>query len=179
MAKTKISNDNSQYQKSIDSKANAIQAYSSSEEIEESEESSVNEEGKEQFPGSDDEQAAATSYNESFLNKNDFTSEEIKEYKSSLIHDEDRVRERLNKVVAMKGKLNVVMIAEKPNIAELISQALSEGKYSKNIWEGFKSYHFNNLKFKGFRANCTVLSVYGNVYEYDFDRRSDICGRDN
>ena len=168
----KTSHTRTNYKPTPHSKS-AIQAYSSEEE-EESEESSVYEEEKEQFTDSGDEQTAATSYNESFLKKDDFTIKEIKEYKASLIHDEDSVMQRLEEILENNGELNVVMIAEKPNIAELISRVLSEDYYSKDIWKGFKSYHFNNLDFKGFYANCTVLSVYGNLYEYDFDRESNI-----
>ena len=176
MAKTKKSKKNSQRQKQPAPKKNTIQV-SSSEEDKISEESSVYEE--EQLVEVDaDEQAVVTSYNESFLNKNDYSNKQIIDYNSSLNHDDESVKQRINRLYRKKGKLNVVMIAEKPNIAELISQVLSKGKYSKDFWEGFKSYHFNNLIFKGVNANCTVLSVYGNVYEFDFDRDSDISKRD-
>ena len=148
----------------------AIQAYSSEEQ--ESEELLVYEE--EQLAESDGEKAVETSYNERFLNKDDYTSQEIEEYKASLIHNEDSVEQRLKKIYKNRGKLNVVMIAEKPNIAKLISRVLSEDYYSKDIWKGFKSYHFNHLKFKGVPAKFTVCSVYGNMYWYDFDRDTDI-----
>ena len=139
----------------------AIQAYSSEEE-EESEKLLVYEE--EQLAESAGEQAVETSYNESFLNKDDYTSQEIEEYKASLIHDENCVEQRLEEILKNNGELNVVMIAEKPNIAEFFSRVLSEDYYSKDIWKGFKSYHFNYLKFKGVPAKCTVCSVYRNMY---------------
>ena len=153
-----------------------ITQYNISDWEENSGESSVGEEDKgEQLINSDDYyQISSASFNNSSLNDEDFTKDEIKEYKSSLIHDEDSVRARLNKVVAKKGKLNVVMIAEKPNIAEIITQALSSGEYYRETWRGFKTYHFNKQKFKDFNANFTVCSVYGNMHEYDFDRNTNM-----
>ena len=171
MEKTGKGNKSYLHHKPTPHSNSAIQAYSSEEE-EESEKSSVYEE--EQLAESDGEQAVETSYNESFLNKDDYTSQEIEEYKASLIHDENCVKQRLEEILKNNGELNVVIIAEKPNIAKLISRVLSEDYYSKDIYKGFKSYYFKNLDFKGFYANCTVLSVYGNLYEYDFDRDTNI-----
>ena len=112
---------------------------------------------------------AQSSYDDNFLNQNDFTNKEIVKYKESLIHDEDEVQDRLWRIYRKKGELKVLMIAEKPRIALLISQALSKGKFQTESWEGLRSHHFDNLDFKGFEANFTVCSVYGNVYEYGFD----------
>ena len=55
--------------------------------------------------------------------------EEINDYKNSLVHDEDEDHKRLKQIYDKKGMLNVVMVAEKPKIAELISQVLSQNKH--------------------------------------------------
>ena len=75
----------------------------------------------------------------------------------------------LKEYIENKGELKVVMIAEKPKMALLISKALSKGEWETEEWEGLKAHHFDNLDFKGFDARFTVWSVYGNVYEYAFD----------
>ena len=175
MAKTKKGKKNSNYQKNSTKYKAGIQS-NFYEEENASEELPVYEEEKEEhlIELDDDNQVDSTSYNKSFLEEDDFTEDEIEEYKLSLLHDEEIVKERLRKVISKKGKLNVVMIAEKPSIVKLISQALSNGQFDKEIWEGFQAYHFNNLKFKGFKSNLTVCSVYGNMYEYIFDKNIQI-----
>ena len=61
------------------------------------------------------------------------------------------------------------MIAEKPKIAQLISEILSRNRYQTEEWKGFKTYKFDNLKFKEFDSNFNVSSVYGNIYGVDYD----------
>ena len=74
-------------------------------------------------------QTEQCSYDDGFLAVDDYTEEEINDYKNSLVHDEDEVHKRLKQIYDKKGMLNVVMVAEKPKIAELISQVLSQNKH--------------------------------------------------
>ena len=66
--------------------------------------------------------------------------------------------------------LNILMIAEKPSIAKMISEVLSNGKY-KNLKAGkgkclisFDGY------FQGIKSKFTVSAVAGHVYTSDFMR---------
>ena len=71
---------------------------------------------------------ARPTYENEFLNQDDYTEDEINKYKESLKHNDKELEERFKNIWERKEKLNVVMIAEKPKIAELISQVLSKNK---------------------------------------------------
>ena len=65
----------------------------------ENESSSDSEEEEEQIIEiQNNNELAQSSYDDNFLNQNDFTNKEIAKYKESLIHDEDEVLERLERI---------------------------------------------------------------------------------
>lgn len=66
--------------------------------------------------------------------------------------------------------VNVLMIAEKPSIARMISEVLSNGKAKeKKIGKGKVLITFDGY-FKGAKAKFTVSAVAGHVYTSDFLR---------
>jgi DNA topoisomerase-3 len=69
----------------------------------------------------------------------------------------------------VKKQALVVMVAEKPSIALSITEALSNGKYSKGsgLARSLPVYVFNGL-FKGHHATFKVTSVAGHVFNRDF-----------
>ena len=69
----------------------------------------------------------------------------------------------------VKKQAIVVMVAEKPSIALSITEALSNGKYTKGsgIARSLPVYIFNGL-FKGHHATFRVTSVAGHVFNRDF-----------
>lgn len=73
------------------------------------------------------------------------------------------------KTEAVKNPCNVVMIAEKPSIAQSITKALSNGKYT--VREGparsCPIYVYNGF-FKGHKATFKVTSVAGHIFNRDF-----------
>jgi len=66
--------------------------------------------------------------------------------------------------------VNVLMIAEKPSIAKMISEVLSNGKYKNHrMGKGKCLLTFDGF-FKNVRARFTVSAVAGHVYTSDFMR---------
>lgn len=70
----------------------------------------------------------------------------------------------------------VLMVAEKPSIAESITQALNGGKAEKK-GKGVPIFNFRS-NFKGQPAMITVTSVTGHVYSRDFPKEQQQRGLD-
>ena len=70
---------------------------------------------------------------------------------------------------SVKSPCNVVMVAEKPSIAQSITKALSGGKYSLKTGpaRACPIYVYSGF-FKGHRATFKVTSVAGHVFNRDF-----------
>lgn len=68
------------------------------------------------------------------------------------------------------NKVNVLMIAEKPSIARMISQVLSNNKCKEHRMGRGKCLITFNGDFKGVPAKFTVSAVAGHVYGADFLR---------
>ena len=66
-------------------------------------------------------------------------------------------------------ELEVLMIAEKPSLARIISEILSNNRCIKYSGDGMTIYTFQRL-FKGRMAFFTVSSVRGHVYQDNFDK---------
>eukprot|EP00923_Selenidium_pygospionis_P041898 GHVN01072722.1.p1 GENE.GHVN01072722.1~~GHVN01072722.1.p1 ORF type:complete len:162 (+),score=28.68 GHVN01072722.1:34-519(+) len=62
--------------------------------------------------------------------------------------------------------VNVLMVAEKPSIAQTISEILSNGQ--KQHHKGAQSVHEFRCRFQNEDANIKVTSVVGHVYTTDF-----------
>ena len=70
--------------------------------------------------------------------------------------------------------LNILMIAEKPSIARTLSKILCTKKY-KNTYKDLSNkygwcYYIFSGEFKGIKANFTVSSVAGHLYQTEFLR---------
>ena len=70
------------------------------------------------------------------------------------------------------SSLNILMVAEKPSIARKISEILSKlspksNLQNKSTEKGWVCFTFSG-KFKGIKANFTVTSVAGHLYESNF-----------
>ena len=104
-----------------------------------------------------------------FLKRVDIKPEEKKIHKKNLIHKMIDVEKRLDYIVSRKRKLNVVMIAEKPKIASIISNSLNERRVDPKIWNNYLDFKFDH-PFKGYNASFTVWSVFGHVYNRQFHK---------
>lgn len=115
------------------------------------------------------------------MEKNDKSEEIIKVNKERL--KDYMLPKRLKKIYQENKIIEIAMIAEKPSVARAIANTLrnykGKTKYKKDFknkgkekpvtlepdeWNGFKAYHFKST-FKGFPANITMLSVFGNIYK--------------
>lgn len=96
----------------------------------------------------------------------------VKEVKS-FVHDEQQVKESLQKV-AKGGQLSVMMVAEKPMIAQTIALILSHGsaKKSSGVIKTCPVWEYEG-EFKGFKAKFKVTSVAGHMYSRDFPEKVD------
>lgn len=99
-----------------------------------------------------------------FLEQVDTSETDRDKYYSSLEHDMDAMRNRLKDIEKWKGGINICMIAEKPKVAEVISQVLSNNE-QQSIRDGGFTRHEYNGNFLGVRACFRVLSVFGHIYQ--------------
>ena len=68
-----------------------------------------------------------------------------------------------------KNSYNILMVAEKPSIAESIAKALSGGS-AKGFKTSVPVYSYRG-KFRGKPSNIKVTSVAGHVYTTDFPKK--------
>ena len=64
--------------------------------------------------------------------------------------------------------LEILMVAEKPSLAKVITKILGGKDYKIHFYESITVYTFKRL-FKGKKANFTVASVLGHIYQDAFD----------
>lgn len=82
---------------------------------------------------------------------------------SDLEHDMDVLDDRLMEIVHRKKGINVTMIAEKPSVAQSISNVLFGKKAIKQKWRKIKSYEYQGV-FRDLPAYFSLISVEGHLY---------------
>lgn len=73
--------------------------------------------------------------------------------------------------IFLENMLQVLIVAEKPSIAEIVAKALSEGSCRKRaLGTGPCQVHEFCGSFRGQQANIKVTSVLGHIYSFDFPK---------
>lgn len=103
-------------------------------------------------------------YDPKFLKRVDIPQKDKLKYLQSLVHDMPKLLKRLKKIETVKGGINVVMIAEKPSVAQVISKVLSKDKVNDFQDDGFCVFEYED-KFHDIKAYFRVLSTYGHIYK--------------
>ena len=104
----------------------------------------------------------------------DFNNEE------SFTKEVDNMIKKLHTPIT-DSNLNVLMIAEKPSIARTITRILSDSFYTKYQHNKINIFSFQD-KFKGKRADFTITSVRGHIYDnkyvYNYDENDPVSSYD-
>lgn len=99
-----------------------------------------------------------------FINQVKVSQKKRNKHFNSLYLNMKNMDKKIKSIVNRKGGINVTIVAEKPNVAEVIAKVLSNDEAEPMSWKKFSRYEFYGY-FRNVYSYFRVLSVYGHIYK--------------